>query len=434
MRILYHHRTQAEDAQGIHIAEIIKAFRHLGHTVEEVSLIKTGDREPEAESQGPARRTGRWPLPIQVPGLRKDRTSRLLKGNFWSTLARLSPKVFYETMEVAYNFIGYSKLSHAIKTFRPDFIYERYALYTFAGVLAARRYGIPILLEVNAPLAYEQKAYGKLVFPKMARFFERWIASHTTKTVVVSTPLKKHLIHLGVPDSQMEVIPNGIDPEQFSPHISGEPIRKKYHLEDKVVLGFIGWFRKWHGLEMLLEILAEGGLKRTRAHLLLIGEGPNYASLREYVEAHALSQRVTFTGPIPRGSIVPYIAALDIALQPSATPYASPMKLFEYMAMGKAIVAPRQENIEEILVHNESGVLFEPSNKKALEEATLRCVEDPAFRERIGGKARQRIFEKNYLWVENAKKVIQIVEGCAWRVKGKKKSPPTLKQRPPTLF
>jgi len=394
MKILYHHRTQAEDAQGIHIAEIIKAFRKLGHRVEEVSLVSSaqggGSREQKMSS-----RSG-------TPGSKKN--------IFWNAVARLSPKAFYEAMEIAYNLIGYRKLSRAIKKFWPDFIYERYALYTFAGVLAARRYGIPLILEVNSPLAYERKVYGKLVFPKMAEAFERWITSHATKTLVVSTPLKKHLVSLRVPEPQVEVVPNGIDPEHFDPGVSGEPIRQRYHLEGKVVLGFIGWFRPWHGLEMLLEVLAERALRQAEVHLLLIGEGPIYASLQEYVRTQALSRQVTFTGPIPRESLVPYIAALDIALQPSATPYASPMKLFEYMAMGKAIVAPRQENIEEILVDNESGVLFEPDNKKALEDAIMRCVGDPGFRERIGRKAREQIFERKYLWEENAKRVIEIVK------------------------
>ncbi|HWP45693.1 MAG TPA: glycosyltransferase family 4 protein [Candidatus Limnocylindrales bacterium] len=389
MKILYHHRTQAEDAQGIHIAEIIKAFRNLGHEVEEVSLVKIKSKE------------------VQAPNLKLPMSRR---SDFWSFLTRFSPKALYEAMEIAYNLIGYQKLSQAIQKFQPDFIYERYALYTFAGVLAAKRYGIPIILEVNAPLAYEQKVYGKLIFPKLAESLERWITSHTTKTVVVSTPLKKHLTGLGVPASHLEVIPNGIDPEQIHPGISGEGVRKKYHLAGKVVLGFIGWFRKWHGLEMLLEVMAEDSFKQTPVHLLLIGEGPAYDSLQKYVKVHALSDRVTFTGPIPHQQVAAYMAAMDVALQPSATPYASPMKLFEYMGMGKAIVAPKQENIEEILIHNESGILFEPSNKKALEEAILKCVQDASFRRRIGSRAREQIFERKYLWKENAKKVIQLVQ------------------------
>jgi glycosyltransferase involved in cell wall biosynthesis len=389
MKILYHHRTQAGDAQGIHIAEIIKAFRNLGHVVEEVSLVKTKSKE------------------VQTFHLS---SSTLERSNFWNFLTRFSPKALYEAMEIGYNLVGYQKLSQAIRKFQPDFIYERYALYTFAGVLAAQRYGIPIILEVNAPLAHEQKVYGKLVFPRLAESLERWITSHTTKTVVVSTPLKKHLIGLGVPATQLEVIPNGIDPEQIHPDISGEWVRKKYHLQGKVVLGFIGWFRKWHGLEMLLEVMAEESFKEIPVHLLLIGEGPAYGSLQKYVKEHSLSDRVTFTGPIPHQQVAAYMAAMDIALQPSATPYASPMKLFEYMGMGKAIVAPKQENIEEILVHNESGVLFEPSNKKALEEAILKCVRDTSFRKHIGNKAREQIFERKYLWQENAKKVIQWVQ------------------------
>ena len=127
MRILYHHRTRAEDAQGIHIEEMVKAFRDLGHEVEMVALVKK-----EATDLG-----------------KKN-------GNSWKWLKDLAPSWFYEIMSLGYNFYGYHLLRQAIKLKKPDLIYERYSLNTFCGIWASKRFGIPLILEVNAPLYYEQ--------------------------------------------------------------------------------------------------------------------------------------------------------------------------------------------------------------------------------------------------------------------------------------
>ena len=178
MRILYHHRTQAEDAQGIHIEEMVKAFRDLGHEVEMVALVKK-----EATDLG-----------------KKN-------GNFWKWLKDLTPSWGYELMSLGYNLYGYQKLSKKIRSKRPDLIYERYSLNTFCGIWASKRFRIPLILEVNAPLYYEQNNLGKLTFKRLARFSERWVCSNSKRTIVVSNVMKESLEKEGVPGEKMVVIP-----------------------------------------------------------------------------------------------------------------------------------------------------------------------------------------------------------------------------------
>ncbi|MDI6794175.1 MAG: glycosyltransferase family 4 protein, partial [bacterium] len=378
MRILYHHRTQAEDAQGIHINELIKAWRKLGHEVEVVALAQGGE------------------------DLKKT------KGKIWGYIASFSPRMIYELLELAYNLVGYIRLVKAGKRFRPNFIYERYSLYNFSGILAARSLGIPLILEVNAPIAYEKKEYERLVFSRLARYLEKSISSRADKTIVVSGALRDHLLQTGVTSDKIVVLPNGVNLEEFdSSSCNGEAVRRKYGLDGKIVLGFTGWFRDWHGLNLALEMINEIG--DNRCHLLLVGDGPARPDLEAYVHAHALESSVTFTGPVERKNIPAYVAAFDIALQPGVTPYASPMKLIEYMALGKAIVAPELPNICEIIKDEQNGLLFRKGNRDDLKRALLKLIEHPEFRGQLGEAARQTILERNLTWEGNAQRVIGLV-------------------------
>jgi glycosyltransferase involved in cell wall biosynthesis len=380
MRILYHHRTQAEDAQGIHIEEMVKAFRDLGHEVEMVALVKK-----EATDLG-----------------KKN-------GNFWRWLKDLTPSWGYELMSLGYNLYGYQKLSKKIRSKRPDLIYERYSLNTFCGIWASKRFGIPLILEVNAPLYYEQNNLGKLTFKRLARFSERWVCSNSKRTIVVSNVMKESLEKEGVPGEKMVVMPNGIDPEKFHLKISGDAVRQRYGLNGKIVIGFVGWFRKWHGLEMLIEAFHEGNLGQNNAKLLLVGDGPAAHNLREYVQKYGLVDQVIFTGPLRRNEIPGHIAAMDITVQPSAPAYACPIKILEYMAMGKCIIAPDQPNIREILQDGINSYLFKPQDQENLREVLLKVIGNRCVRHPVEQLAYETIYKKHYLWYVNARRVVDFV-------------------------
>jgi glycosyltransferase involved in cell wall biosynthesis len=377
MRILYHHRTQAKDAQGIHIQEMVNAFRQLGHSVDIVALVQNQYRNARQRSVSP-----------------------------WAFLRRFSPNWLYEVMGLAYNIVGYRQLTNRIKAVRPDLIYERYSLNTFCGIWAARRRGIPLILEVNAPLYHEQKQLGELSFESLARFSERWICSNSTRTAVVSEVMLHYLVAEGVPVEHLFVLYNGINPAEFNISVTGHAVRQRYGLDGKLVIGFVGWFRKWHGLEMLLEIASEKCLAEEGVKILLVGEGPAYSDLLAYATAHELQNTVIFTGVVDRQEIPSYIAAMDIAVQPAATDYACPMKLLEYMAMGKCIVAPAQPNIKELFKDGDNAFLFDAGNKESLKVSIMRAVTQRAARERAGKKAYDTIIERGLHWEQNVGRVL----------------------------
>jgi glycosyltransferase involved in cell wall biosynthesis len=379
MRILYHHRTRLDDAQGVHIGEMVDAFRAGGHDVRIVSLIQTNGSGPSGAM----------------------------------SLSRLAQRVsdpIYELMSVGYNAYGYRALASAIAQFRPQLIYERYALNTVCGIWASRRFRVPLILEVNAPLYREQRELGRLTFGALAQRSERWICSNSTRTIVVSGVMRDLLAAEGVPPSHMVVMPNGIDPERFNPSVSGAAMRARYGLDGAIVVGVVGWFRKWHGVEMLVESMHRHELLRGEVRLLLVGDGPAYADIRRYVDMHRLSHAVVLAGPVPRAEVAAHVAAMDVAVQPSATEYACPMKLIEYMGMGRCIVAPDQPNIREVVGDADTAYLFPRGDADALGTILRTLITDPDLRRAIGRRAHERVHARRLLWRDNANRVVELLQ------------------------
>lgn len=378
MKILYHHRIKSRDGQYIHIKSMINAFRRAGHPVEEVGLTA------------------------------KDEYSLGEESRFWKRFTDLVPAFFMELLEYAYSFPGALWLWSKILRNRPNFLYERYALGNFAGLLAAKWSGLPLFLEVNSPLAQEKLETGHLRFPQLARKSELCLLRRATKILVVSKALKEIYVQEGIPPENLEVIPNGIDPEKFH-NVDGTAVRAKYGLGDSVVVGFVGFFRKWHRLDLILELMAKP-LSDLDIKLLLVGNGPARPELERTVEALNLKDRVIWTGTVSHEGVPEILAAVDVALQSEVTIYASPLKLFEYMAAGKAIMAPRRPNILEIVEDDVTALLFEPGNLEEMGSVLRRLALDAGLRMRLGDLARDRLTRGCFTWDVNARRVLDLYE------------------------
>ena len=381
MRILYHHRTLGDGAEGIHIAEMVNAFRQLGH---EVKVI------------GPS---------IQhIEGIEQN-TKRYL----W--IKKIFRGPFYELAELGYNFVGYWNVCRAIKEFKPDFIYDRYIIFNYSVVAAGQKNNIPVFLEVNAPLAlerdHEKDEY--LYFKKLAYFLEKSICCTAFRAIVVSTPLKNYLIKQGVPSSKLICLPNGVNTDTFTPVQKDKKILQKYCLnENDIIVGFVGILRPWHGLDILLQAISDIiNQERLRCKLLIVGDGPIRGELEHKIKDLSLAGKVIITGRVPHNEINNYIGLFDIAISPKTTFYASPMKIIEYMAMAKPVVAPDIENIRDIIKNQETGLLFENGNPVSLAEAIKVLVSDESMRSSLGMNAFKHV--KSVLnWKTNAKKIIDI--------------------------
>ncbi len=384
MKIVYHHRTRSTDAQRIHIQEMVRAFESQGHEVEVVSLV---------------------PLDSTSGDPHRDASEAL-----WKRMARRIPFA-YEVALLGYNMVGLLLLLARIVRNRPDFLYERYALFNFAGVIAARLCRIPLVLEVNSPFALEQSRDREIRSRRFAAWTEAWICNMADRVIVVSTPLARLMRSAGVRSEKLEVMPNGIAPERFHPRPAPAELRERLGLTGHMVIGFVGWFRSWHGLDLLLEAFHRSGLAAEPVKLLLIGDGPAMRDLQESVRTHGLGQSVVFTGPLPHSEVPPYLGLIDIAVQPAANEYCCPMKLIEYLALGKPIVAPAQENIQE-LVSEKEAALFTPRDAGSLARV-LRSLACDAERVReMGRNAHRAIAGRRLLWTANAGRVVEMVEWC----------------------
>lgn len=380
MRVLYHHRTRGTDAQRVHIREMVNAFRESGHAVRMVEVASTETRDAVREATEAS----------------------------WKTSVRHIPFA-YDAVQLAYNLLGLPMLIWRILADRIDFVYERYSLYCFCGVLAARFTRRPIVLEVNSPFALEQGRDGDIRARRLAAWMERAIWRGATKVVVVSGPLRRILETSGVDRGNIALLPNGINVRHLSTGTGTDALRRRHGLmRDQIVIGFVGWFKKWHGLEFLIETFAESGLRSRGAVLMLVGNGPAGESLRALVDARSLGDCVLFTGPVPHEEIPIYLNMMDVAVQPAANEYCCPMKIIEYMGVAKPVIAPRQENICELLPED-SALLFEPGDTAGLARALETAVKDPLLRQQLGARAKQVVFSRGLLWVRNAEAVVRMI-------------------------
>jgi glycosyltransferase involved in cell wall biosynthesis len=380
LKILYHHRTRSKDGQDVHITELTKALRNLGH-----ELLVVG------------------PAAMQSARFGDD-------AGFVAVLKRYCPRFIYEAMELAYSVIAYLRLRRAFLAFRPDCLYERFNLFLPAGVWLKRAVGLPMLLEVNAPLYEERGKYGGLSLRRLAHWSQRY-AWQGADVVLPVTAVLGDMVHAaGVPRDRIAVIPNGIDPEKFGHSSSIDEAKAKLGLDSGLVLGFVGFVREWHGLDKVVDLIAER-TSDAPMQLLIVGDGPARESLQDQAARRGVRDRVTITGVVARDRVSEFIAAFDIALQPAVVPYASPLKLFEYLAMGRAIVAPATPNITEVLEDGENAVLFDPGRADGMLRAIERICNDGELRRRIADCARKTIATRKLTWDNNARRVVELFDG-----------------------
>lgn len=375
MKVLYSHRTRSADGQWVHIDALTRALKARGH---------------EILMAGPAGGENRWLDAEDKRGL----------------AGVLSPQI-YELAEFAYSARGYVRLAQLGVSRKPDILYERYNLHYFAGTWLSRRSRLPFVLEVNAPLAEERETHGDLALKKFARRNENAIWRAADMVLPVTEALAERVHAAGVPDEKIRVIQNGVDQNFLAP-VDPKRVRARYGLERKIVLGFSGFMREWHGIDRAIHYLARAG--RDDLHLLIVGDGPAREELEALAEVLGVAQQVTITGVVQREAMPEYVAAFDIALQPAVVDYASPLKLFEYMALGKPVLAPDAPNILEILKDGENGLLFRGDGFGA---ALGVLVADRDLREQIGRTARETIEREDYTWAGNARRVEKIMERLA---------------------
>lgn len=303
-------------------------------------------------------------------------------------------------------------------------IYKRHSANSFLGAYLARKYKVPLILEFNSsevwmlknwekqhntrtPKGFFLNIYKYLIELPIVSIVEKYNTSTAKVIIVVSDELKRVLIEMGVSPNKVVVYPNGIDPTHYNPTIDGTTIKKQLNISNKKVIGFIGSFGQWHGVVELAKAIIKFFDKypnlNNKISFLLIGNGLLYPKVAELINASKYKANVILTGTIPQEIAPQYLAACDILVSPHVPNadgtkfFGSPTKLFEYMAMGKGIIASDLEQIGEILKHEETALLVTPKDIEALADAMFRLINDDELNAKLGKNAVLEALKK-YTW------------------------------------
>ncbi|NUR76306.1 MAG: glycosyltransferase family 4 protein, partial [Thermoleophilia bacterium] len=253
-----------------------------------------------------------------------------------------------------------------LESFAPDVVYERYSLFGTGGARLAQDLGVPLVLEVNAPLAAEHARYRGLDRPESALRIERTLLCRADRVIAVSSGIARWLQELGVDEERVRIVPNGVDPARFRPDGA---VRKG------AVVGFVGSLKPWHDVATLVRALA---LVPERPQLLVVGDGPDRERLR--AEAERTGVDATFTGAVPYESVPAYLSGFEVAVAPYADDdrfYFSPLKLVEYLAAARPVVAAAVGDIGHCIRHGETGWLYAPGDAAGLAAAIREVLSDP---------------------------------------------------------
>lgn len=305
---------------------------------------------------------------------------------------------------------------------RLSLVYQRYSTNNYTGARLARHYGVPFVLEYNGSEIWIARNWGKpFRHEALSERIELANLHAADLVVVVSRPMQDELVARGIPAERILVNPNGVDPERYSPEVDGSAVRARYGLGEHLVIGFIGTFGRWHGAEVLAEafgrlLQAEPSL-RARLRLLMIGDGVTLPECRARLARLGALEYAVFTGRTAQVEGPAHLAACDVLASPhvpntDGTPFfGSPTKLFEYMAMGKGIVASDLDQIGEVLEHDRTAWLVPPGDVAALGAGLARLAADRTLRERLGAAARETAVAR-YTWREHTRRIVERLAAC----------------------
>lgn len=288
------------------------------------------------------------------------------------------------------------------------FVWQRHELFHAAGLGLARHLGVPAVLFVPAVKVWEAEQWGTT-----RPGWGEWLERHAERPALLgadlvacgSQPVVDQALRMGVSPDRVLLTPTGVDLDLFGEPPDPASLRRRLDLDGCFVVGWVGSFRRFHAVEQAVEAASTV----PDAALLLVGDGPERARIEQL--ARELRVRAVFTGTVPHDELPAYLAAMDVAalLAPRGEPFHySPLKLAEYLAAGRPVVAPAIGQLAERLTHGVDALLVPPHDPGAL-GAALRGLRDaPEERARLG-KAARATAEAEWSWDHQVRRVIDAV-------------------------
>lgn len=338
------------------------------------------------------------------------------------------PFFFWEARALGYNWRFLAAVNKALRGPRkPTVLYQRHSRFTVAGALLSRRLKVPLILEYNGSEVWVSRNWDPSGFGSWLRSCEEYSLRCAALITVVSESLKRELMQRGLAEEKILVNPNGVDTVKFQPGCGGAEVRRELGIAaDDVVACFVGTFSYWHGVPILQEAAdrllrsAEQTPQLRKLRFLFIGEGPLRDEAAERLKLWVDRGKVIFTGSVPHARIAAYLDGSDILLSPhvpfsdGTEFFGSPTKLFEYMAMGKAIVASNLGQIGQVLSPR-TGWLIQPGSADELIAAIAHLAEHPELRAQMGREARETAI-RCHTWRRNILNLLERINTVPGRI------------------
>jgi glycosyltransferase involved in cell wall biosynthesis len=296
-----------------------------------------------------------------------------------------------------------------------DVVHERYNLLAVGGALGCKKSGIPMVLELNADPFVELKFKGipeSGIWRRFAEWTFRFSLERASKIICVSKALKEHMIqNWDINSEKIIVLPNAADIKAFNNHFDRHSLRRDLQLNGQPVVVFVGGFYPWHASLDLVRSFKLVVQQVPDACLCMVGDGPMLEETRTLAEELNLQHRVRFIGAVPHTDIPKWLSIADVAVAPYLKTdreiWFSPLKLFEYMASGRAIVASESGQVSEIIETGRNGILVQPGDSSHFSQAIIELLQDPEERTRLGDNARKDAIER-YSWTQYAERLLEI--------------------------
>ncbi len=285
-----------------------------------------------------------------------------------------------------------------------DLVYERYALGKATGARFAQESGIPLVVEINTPLADEQERFRGTAETDAQRESDNFLFRQANCVVAVSSAVAEYACARGAHPDAVIVCPNGIDTQHFNLQVDGGAVRREHVPDGAFVIGFHGRLRPWHGFEQLVSSVSNLLEQSLPVHLLVVGEG-EFESLGQLPEKH-----FTRVGWQPHTSMPEFVAAFDalpLTYQPDVPCYFSPLKLMEAMACGVVPIVPDLGDLARVIDHGRTGYVYHPGDTSGMEDLLAQLILNPGKRISIGRRAGK--IAMAYSWEDIAATVLDRV-------------------------
>jgi len=379
IHLLYDTVLDGNDAQTIHTVELFENLRKIGNEI--VIFIPRSKRVTINKQLGM----------IVLPMLN----------------VRLMREISYQICLFLYYML------YQIKHTKPHVIYSRISMFTISPLILSKLFRIPYVVEINGLMTDEMKLSNtsKLII-QVSKIVEKFNYKYAKKIVVVNQGIKEGIIKLyNIPNEKIIVINNGANIDIFQP-MNSENIKKELNLDKNYnYVGFSGSFKPWHGIESIVKSAPFILDKVENTKFLLVGDGEIKREIIKMVNDLNIEEHFIFIDRVSYDNVPRYINAFDVCvILKKKDILGSPLKLWEYMACGKPVVATRTEDFA-ILAENNAGLLVNPENLQELANAIIKLLQNLELMRRMGENGRKYVAE-NQSWESVAKRVAEVCESA----------------------